>query len=153
MISKILVPLDGSKRAEAILPYVQELARRFDAHVIFLRVVEPVPVPVSVTSGIAPSVELMQEAVDRQAREIDNYLSALKGEFRELQIKTDTEIVYGSTVNEIVDAASREGVDLIAIGSHGRTGLSQVFYGSVATGVLHKAMCPVLVIRADEDMD
>ncbi|MCB0137738.1 MAG: universal stress protein, partial [Caldilineaceae bacterium] len=56
----------------------------------------------------------------------------------------------GPVVTAILDVAEREKADLIAMASHGRTGLSRVFYGSVAAGILHKADRPLLLIRASD---
>jgi nucleotide-binding universal stress UspA family protein len=58
--------------------------------------------------------------------------------------------VFIGTVEAIIDTAEREDADLIAIASHGRSGLSQVFYGSVAAGVLHRVERPLLVIRSQD---
>ena len=103
MFSKILVPLDGSKRAETILPYVEQLAQQNDADVVLLQV-------------LAPGAALEQ----------------------------------GPIVRTILDVAERENVKMIAMASHGRTGLARVFYGSVAAGVLHQADRPLLIVRADD---
>jgi nucleotide-binding universal stress UspA family protein len=59
--------------------------------------------------------------------------------------------VPGAIVAEIIDAAEREGADLIAMASHGRTGLARVFYGSVAAGVLHRVDRPLLLVRSEGD--
>ena len=63
-------------------------------------------------------------------------------------LHSDCQVAYGPVVEAIIDAAGREGADLIAIASHGRSGLSQVFYGSVAAGVLHRVDRPLLLIRS-----
>jgi nucleotide-binding universal stress UspA family protein len=60
-------------------------------------------------------------------------------------------IAYGRVVEAILHAAEREGADPIAMASHGRSGLSQVFYGSVAAGVLYRADRPLLLIRSRGD--
>jgi len=75
----------------------------------------------------------------------------LQGEFREKGIEARTRIAYGPVVEAILNAAEREGADLIAIASHGRSGLPQVFYGSVAAGVLHRVDRPPLLIRSRGD--
>ena len=146
MYGTILVPLDGSKRAEAILLHVEELAQRSSAKVIFIQVVEPVRT-VGGPGGGLPGI-LYQQRVEQQTGQAQSYLSALQGEFREKGIKARTRVTHGPVVEAIIKAAAREGADLIAIASHGRTGLSQVFYGSVAAGVLHRADRPLLLIRS-----
>ena len=148
MYDTILVPLDGSKRAERILPHVEELAQRYDAEVIFLKVVEPLPIIAEPGAGI---MALYQQDLDRWTKQAESYLAALQGEFREKGIEVRTRVVYGPVVQGITDAAQREGADLIAMASHGRSGLSRVFYGSVAAGVLHRVDRPMLLIRSQNE--
>ncbi|MDX2454100.1 universal stress protein [Desulfosarcina sp.] len=146
MYETILVPLDGSKRAEAILPHVEELARRFGAKVIFLRIVEDV-----MMLGYDEVVDLSmyQQDHDRLKKEAKSYLAGLEGVFKEKKINAKKIVSsYGSVVQSIIDTAAREGADLIAMASHGRGSLSRVFYGSVAAGVLHSIDRPLLIIRS-----
>jgi nucleotide-binding universal stress UspA family protein len=139
--------LDGSRRAEAILPHVEDLAGRYGATVILMRVVEPVPLRV----GLEGAYTVLREEFERRTEQAESYLAALQGEFREKGIKAHTRTVYGSAVEAITETAEREGADLIAMASHGRTGLSQVFYGSVAAGVLHRIDRPLLLVRSRDD--
>ena len=141
MYGTILVPLDGSKRAGAILPHVEELAQRYGAKVIFIQVVVPDP------SGVGPGGVYLAPYHRRRGK-AQSYLAARQGEFREKGIKTKIHVVYGPIVEAIIGTAERECADLIAMASHGRTGLSQVFYGSVAAGVLHRVDRPLLLIRS-----
>ncbi len=145
MYNTILVPLDGSKRAEAILPHVEELALCTDGQVIFLRVVEPDPV-ISSPEGSRLALDALR--LEQRTREADEYLAGLKGEFREKGIQARTYVAHGTVVETILDIAEREDTDLIAMASHGRTGLPRVFYGSVAAGVLHRIDRPLLLIRS-----
>lgn len=145
MYKRMLVPLDGSKRAETILRHVEELAQRYDATVVFLRVVEPVLVRAT-PEGADPA--LKQREFERRREEAEAYLAAQQGEFREKGIEARARVVHGPVVEAIIDAAERERADLIAIASHGRSGLSRVFYGSVAAGVLHRVDRPLLVVRS-----
>ena len=145
MYHTILVPLDGSKRAEAILPHLEELARRYEAKVIFLQVIEPV-----LLVGGPEIVDMRQyeTAFEEQTKQAEVYLNALKGEFRKKGIETRILTAQGPVVEAIINAAQHENVDLIAIASHGRSGISRVFYGSVAVGVLHRVDRPLLLIRS-----
>jgi len=144
MYKTILVPLDGSKRAEGILRHVEELSKLYHARVIFLQVVEPSPLVV----GPEGSIVLHQEEIERWTREAESYLSEVQGEFQEKGIETEKHVINGPVVEAIIKLAEQEGADLIALASHGRTGLSQVFYGSVAAGVLHRIDRPLLLIRS-----
>lgn len=148
MYKKILVPLDGSKRAEAILPHVEELAQRYEARVIFIQVVEPPPLVV--TPGQPDLVHHRQE-LERLTKEARSYLMSIQGEFKEKGIDARMELEQGPVVRAIIDAAEREDADLIALASHGRSGLAQVFYGSVAAGILQRVTRPLLLIRSEID--
>ena len=145
MYYTILVPLDQSKRAEAILPHVENLATLYGARVIFLVVVEPLRAVVA--SGGQYSAT-HHEGLVAQEKEIENYLAGLQGEFREKGIESVVRLAQGPVVAEIIRTANTENVDLIAMASHGRGGLSRVFYGSVAAGVLQRIDRPLLIIRA-----
>ena len=142
----ILVPLDGSKRAEAILPHVEELAARFEARVVFLRVVEPPPI---ISDSEAPYLEGFQQQMEEMTKQAGLYLETVRGEFREKGIQSALQVTHGPVVDGILNTAESESADLIAIASHGRSGLSRVFYGSVAVGILHRAERPLLVIRSN----
>jgi nucleotide-binding universal stress UspA family protein len=150
MYNTILVPLDGSKRAEKILPHVERLALGFDSIVIFLRVIET---DFAYTSPYSYYTNAGLEKAGREKLrgEAESYLGGLQGEFYEKGIQVRFLVSEGPVVRTILHVAKREGADLIAIASHGRTGLAQVFYGSVAAGVLHHADRPLLIIRSDGD--
>ena len=147
MYHKILVPLDGSKRAERILPHVEQLAHDNKATVIFLTVFS------------APRVfgyddmqyAHFQNEIEGARKEAEQYVKGLAGEFRAKGIETRHQAVMGSVVKEILDAAQREDVDLVAMCSHGRGGMSRLFYGSVASGVLNRIDRALLIIRSRRD--
>jgi nucleotide-binding universal stress UspA family protein len=136
--------LDGSRRAEAILSHVEEMAQCFGAKVIFIQVIEPYSVVADAYGAMAPNVD----AFEQQTSEADVYLGALRGEFREKGIEAREVVEHGPIVETIIDVAEREGADLIAMASHGRSGLSRVFYGSVAAGILQRVDRPLLLIRS-----
>ena len=143
MYKTILAPLDGSKRAEAILPHLENLAQSMRSKVIFMQVIEDISLGIG--DEIVFKTEEDFELIEKLA---EDYLSALRDEFREKGIDAQTLVTYGPIVAEIISAAEHENADLVAIASHGRTGLSRVFYGSVAAGVLHRIDRPLLIIRS-----
>ena len=147
MYQTILVPLDGSPRAERIMPFVEELAHKFNSQVILMQVIEPAVTMVS-PYDIAPynAVDEMQ----RQVAEAQNYLEAIEAQLRDKGLQAKHCIEHGPIAPSVLAVAEREQADLIAMASHGRTGLSRVFYGSVAAGILHRADRPLLLIRAQE---
>lgn len=144
MYKTILLPLDGSKRAERIIPHVEEMALYNETDVIFLQVIEANHTYVG-THLIVSDLEFH----NNQENEAKKYLTALRGEFREKGITARFFIERGPVVSRIIEVADRENVDLIAMASHGRTGLSHVFYGSVAAGALHRIDRPLLLVRAE----
>lgn len=144
MYHTVLVPLDGSERAETILPHVQDIAQRYQAKVVFMSVLE-LPHTVVAPDGIyVPS----QAIVEEQHHEIESYLNKQAEAFKNLGLEAEIHVAHGRTVDAICHAASEYGADLVALASHGRSGLAQVFYGSVAAGVLHRIDRPLLLIRA-----
>ena len=145
MYKTILVPLDGSRRAEAILPHVEQLALHFKAKVILMQVIEPFYLT---GEAVAP---LSQLELDRWEKDAQAYLIARQHEFQDKGIMTQVRVSQGPVVEMISHVAEAEDADLIAIASHGRSGLSRVFYGSVAAGVLQRVDRPLLLIRSRSD--
>ncbi|MGD0574083.1 MAG: universal stress protein [Anaerolineales bacterium] len=145
MYKNILVPLDGSKRAEVILSHVEQLARLFQAKVVLLQVVEPVYVDSELPET---AMGLSQELTRQKADEAASYLAGCQGVFREKGIQAVTRVELGPVVGTIIRVAEREGSDLIAMTSHGRGGLARVFYGSVTAGILQRVDRPLLIIRS-----
>jgi len=93
-------------------------------------------------------LEVNAEKCDHQRKETEVYLASLQEEFRAKGINVQTRIGHGLVVKAIIDAAERENADLVAMASHGCTGLSRTFYGSVAAGVLQRIDRPLLIIRS-----
>lgn len=147
MYDVILVPLDGSKRAESILPYVENLAETRDSTIILLQVIEPSTTMVT-PYDMVPYYDA--ELAEKWVSEATSYLAGLQGEYREKGINAKTLVEQGPVVRTILEVAERENADLVAMASHGRTGLGRVFYGSVAAGVLHAADRPILLVRATD---
>jgi nucleotide-binding universal stress UspA family protein len=145
MYQKILVPLDGSARAEAILPHVEELAHCHHSQVIFVSVIDPAA---SLTGLEGLEMDVNRQLIQEQVDEAEAYLAGKEGEFREKNIESRSMIRYGAVVNTIISIAEDEKVGLIAIASHGRTGLARFVYGSVAAGILQQVDSPLLLIRA-----
>ncbi|MEW6260298.1 MAG: universal stress protein [Thermodesulfobacteriota bacterium] len=151
MYQSILVPLDGSIRAERILPHVEALALRFKSRVLFLQVLNPLQVAnLSLhVSGIHTDL-VAQSLKDfgKRYEEVQQYLAGWQGEFREKGIDARKFIEEGPIVETIIMVAKRENADLIAMASHGRSGMARVFYGSVTAGVLQMIDRPMLLIRS-----
>lgn len=151
MYQTILVPLDGSARAERILPHVENLAIHYKAKVIFIQVMEPLQIAnpsLHVTSALTDTIKESLKDFNRRYEEINTYLSGRLGEFREKGIDVRKFVEQGPVVETVISVARRENADLIAMASHGRSGMSRVFYGSVAAGVLQQIDRPMLIVRS-----
>ncbi|MCC6453324.1 MAG: universal stress protein [Caldilineaceae bacterium] len=145
MYKTILVPLDGSKRAEQILPYIEAIASMRESTVILLQVVE------AAALTVGPSNMLFYEEKDASNRALSStkaYLEACADDLRARGIAAKYIVEYGIVVQRILEVAEREKAELIAMASHGRTGLARVFYGSVAAGVMQQTDRPLLLIRS-----
>ena len=151
MYQTILVPLDGSVRAERILPHVEDLAIQYKSKVIFLQVMEPLQIAspsMHISSALTDTIKESLKDFNRRYEENNAYLAGKQGEFREKGIDTRKFVEQGPVVETIIAVAQRENADLIAIASHGRSGMSRVFYGSVAAGIMQQIDRPLLVIRS-----
>ena len=145
MYRRILVPLDGSERAEAILPYVEDLAEVHGSTIVFLQVIEPGATMVT-PYDMAPFYDA--DLGERWVKEAETYLNGLCQEYREKELRSRCVVETGPVVRTIIEVAQREKADVIAMASHGRSGLGRVFYGSVAAGILQQADRPLLLVRA-----
>jgi len=138
---KILVPLDGSALAEAVLPRAIELAKDSGATVELLRAVEAHTIP-----GVDPTEDQVKVVAEGEA-----YLADVAA-----RLKTDgvrdvaTSVWYGPAAYAIVEAAGLHKADLIAMTTHGRSGLGRLILGSVAESVLRGTTVPILLIRVAE---
>ena len=149
MYKTILVPLDGSKRAEAILPHVKNLSLCFNSKVIFFMVLEP-----SLMLEYDEVIDMSKylEKRDLQKKETETYLASLQERFHAKGIEVQTLIGHGLVVKAIIDVAKRENADLVTMASHGRSGFYREFYGSVAAGVLQRIDRPLLIIRSRREI-
>lgn len=143
MYKKILVPLDGSELAEQVLPQVIEIASRTGAEIVLLRVPDAPRYEYLMTApGLAAGV---REQAGNEERE---YLAAMSLELRGLGLKVRTQMGFDDSVSSMILSTAKElGVDLIAMSTHGRSGLARLVMGSVADDVLRQAELPVLLVR------
>ena len=144
MYHKILVPLDGSKRAEKILDQVEDLAKDDDAQIILLRVIDQAP---SLYSEATQNDEKISLQNQRELAPVD-YLEPTDETFKDRRLKVTKRVATGPVVETILNVAEQENVDLIAMASHARTGLPRLIYGSITDEVLHATDRPMLVVRS-----
>jgi len=140
MFERILIPLDGSARAELILTQVGKVLRREDSEILLLRVVGPAPV-----SGIP---EEDRTLMDGMRHEAERYVQDLVKRFLGRGAKARGRVIVGSAADTILEVAHQEHSTMIAMTTHGRTGLSRWFMGSVAEKVVRASSVPVLLVRS-----
>jgi len=152
MYKKILVPLDGSKLAECVLPHLEELTKGGSVkEVVFVRVPELVFVPVIEGDDVAfhESEKEYKELQAKYNAEAKRYLDGIIASVNYPGVKVTADVLKeGKAAEEISRYASANGVELIVIATHGRSGVSKWVWGSVADRVLRSARVPVLMIRA-----
>jgi nucleotide-binding universal stress UspA family protein len=142
-VSKILVGVDGSKESADAANYAIAIAKKEDSELI------------AITTLQLPSfygwaaIEAPKEWNEKNKQEIQRFLDQISDSAKENNVKIKTEIVESpmSVEGSIVDHAEKEGVDLIVIGTRGRTGFTKRLLASVALGVVTHAHCPILVIK------
>jgi universal stress protein A len=144
--TKILVPVDFSSDSAQAVRMAVELARRYEAALTLVHVYEPVAY--AMPEGY---LFFTQPQLDQLFAEFHRHLDALQAEARAGGVlRVETRLEQGFAASEICESAKRLGCDLIVMGTHGRTGLSHLFLGSVAERVLRMAACPVLTVKTKD---
>jgi len=149
---RIVVALDGSARAERVLPLVEELATRARARVTLVRAWprRPAADPSSaVVARLGGALAAPSDRIElKLRREAWRYLEETAERLRGRGVAADYELVEGPAGETIVDEAEALGAELVAMTTHGRSGLGRLAVGSVADYVMRHSSCPVLLARA-----
>jgi len=150
MFKKILVCLDGSSFSEQVLRYASEEATASSKklvllHVVMLPVVTPVGIPGD-AANIAPMLPTPEQIVADETK-AKTYLNKKAKSLEEMGIDTECVVIAGNPGTTIVDYAEKNDIDLIAIATHGRSGIKRMIFGSVAEYVLRNSKLPILLIR------
>ena len=144
--TNILIPLDGSRLSESILPQARHLVELFEAKVWFLHVIN---------TGLAESFTVLKDYISEKEEEIiekiRNYFSTLEKRVKETGTSYELFIKKGNPAKTICDFASENEIDLIAMSTHGHSGISSCFLGNVSNKVAQSSSKPVLLIRAVEE--
>ena len=158
-LSKILVPIDGSEESTHAANYAINMAIKYNAELIAIHVVsrkllgfEYTPQPQ--LFGLPATPSSVDKIVEMSKREAESWLDTIKQQLfyhephKEVKLKTQVIIaIKPSIVGEIVDYAQQENIDLIVVGTRGRSGFKKLLLGSVALGVVTYANCPVMVTK------
>ena len=156
MIKKILIGVDDSKFAEHAAEYGFEIARKFNAEVGIVNIVEPAMMP-QASTGTDPILGTLNqglgieevEIMDIQKSQSENIVDRTIKQFAgDLQVAHFTE--YGSSADGIINCAKEFKADLIVVGTHSRTGIDRLLMGSVAEHVVRHSEVPVLVVPFKE---
>ena len=153
MFEKVLVPLDGSKVGEAALPVIERLitmcSPEVKVEVTVLGVITLLRHWVVVGEASAP-VSYSEEELNLIKERVMNYLDKAAESIKDLGVTVKTIVNTGNAAEEILKAASEINADLIAMSTHGRSGLRRIAFGSITDKVLRGASIPVLMVRAPE---
>jgi len=134
----ILVPTDFSTASDAALPHAEALAKQKSASLLILHVEEP---PLAYGGG-----ELYYGLPEPNSERILRMLEDVRP--TDQTVAFTHRLTMGDPAGEIVRIAAEEGVEMIVLGTHGRSGITRMLMGSVAEAVVRRAPCPVLVYRA-----
>ena len=154
MYKRILVTLDGSALAEQVLPHVKALIEGRPDTRIFLLSIAQVIDAAAASAMLYPIAVYPGRPIDEQAErrrledELCSYLRSIELQLNQNGNSVNSEVRFGQPAEEIIAYAHDIQADLIAMSTHGRSGLARWAYGSVADRVLHAAECPVLLVRA-----
>ena len=147
MLSKIIIPVDGSDLSEQIIPYCVALSKGLGSSMTLLHVVDTDALPD--TAELQHQVHL-EQLVEQERTQAHAYLHKVQAHLKEHDIQANIEVTAGPTAETIVSMAQNEGADLIAMSTHGRSGLARWRTGSVTDKVLHTATVPLLIFRPQD---
>jgi nucleotide-binding universal stress UspA family protein len=149
MIRKILVPIDGSETGRKALEYAVDLAKQTGSTIILLSVIDKSPYSVAQTvPSVSTPTHLLENLGDYFRQAAEAYVAEAEGLCKIKEVGSQKIIKAGHPVEEIIEAAESTEVDLIVMGSHGKSALRAALLGSVTIGVIHReTKFPVLVVR------
>ncbi len=146
MYKKILVPLDGSELAECVFPHVESIAKGCGVEIVVVMRVLDTYTPSGYQTYISDTLKKqVDEDSEKWAKE---YLDEVAGRISLDGVEVEKLLIKGRPAESIAEYASNNEIDLIAIATHGRSGISRWAWGSVADRILRSACVPVLMIRA-----
>ncbi|AGG06759.1 MULTISPECIES: universal stress protein [Dehalococcoides] len=145
MYKKILVPLDGSKAAEGVLPHAKALAFSEGSQILLLNVVSNPAVEFAFSDPAIAAISV-NEQVDSGKEYMVRVENKLKGEGYDVRVL----LREGGAAEVILSVAEEEKVDVIAMSTHGRSGAARWLLGSVAERVVRHSHIPIMLIRSNE---
>jgi nucleotide-binding universal stress UspA family protein len=143
MIRKVLIPIDFSDYSKKALGYCVDFAKKFNAEITLVYVIEPAIYPADLSMGqmVIPQPEI--DHTENSKKELEELAKTEIGN----QLSYNTTVKTGKPFIEIIETASEIDADLIIMSTHGHTGVEHLLFGSTAEKVVRKAPCPVLTLR------
>jgi len=142
-IKTIIVPIDFSDVSSLIAKWAKEVAKKFDAKIILVHIIEDISTFEGMSPGAKTLHELEKTLIEGAQEYMQIFLSKYFSDFN--QVKPI--IAKGKIVEKIIEIAKENSADLIIIGTHGRKGLDKIIFGSVAEGIVKYSPIPVLTIN------
>lgn len=140
-IKTILVGIDFSSYSDRALDYALDFAEKFDAEILLVHVIESFNYSVTDSMTVVGHEKALSVTA---AALLENQLKGLKDQ----HVSIRSYLTNGTPYREIINKAEEEGVDLIVLGTHGRSGMEHLLLGNVAERVVRTATCPVLTVRS-----
>ena len=148
MISKILVPTDGSNTAQKAAKYAVDLAKKLKATIIILSVIDQRPYVSQTVPAAKTTLHIIEPIEDYLREAAEAYAGEIKKLCDKRGVRSKIVITSGHPVEDIVKQAAKTKADLIVMGSHGKSALAAAVLGSVTYGVIHKdSKIPVMVVK------
>lgn len=144
-----MVPLDGSELAECVLPHLEAFIKGFGlTDVILVRVVEPQMRSYGYGMEGPIDPKTLEEAESARKSSAKDYLNQIANRLKHEGTALHSEVLLGRVTESLIDCGEQNGVDLILVATHGRSGVTRWVRGSVADKILRSANVPVLIVRA-----
>ena len=146
---KILVTIDGSENSMKAAEYAVSLSKKYDAELTVLYVLySELGFAYSNLIGVT-TPKAIEDVLETQKKDVQKWFDEIRGKLANTKIPVTDKIIVSvsSIVGEIVGFADKEKMDLIILGTRGRTGFKKLLLGSVAEGVVNHSSCPVMVVR------
>ncbi|TLX90205.1 MAG: universal stress protein [Thaumarchaeota archaeon] len=148
-IRKILVTIDGSENSKKATDYAISLSKKYNARLMVLYVLySELGFAYSNLLGVT-TPKAIKDVLETQKKDVKNWFDEIRSKLKNTNISVTDKIIISvsSIVGEIIGFADKEKVDLIILGTRGRTGFKKLLLGSVAEGVVTHSSCPVMVVR------
>ncbi len=145
MFKHLLVTLDGSARAESVVPHAIDIGRSMGAQVTLLRIVDGTTSGWGERGAIGKSTDVPTSSL--HVDQAQSYLDRVAEQIRASGVKAQSVVKQGPPAKQIVATAREAEADAIVMATHSRRGLNRLMFGSVAEAVLHESHLPILLVR------